>query len=241
MREKTVLITGGARGIGAAAVRRFHQAGYRVMFCYRSAEAAAAVLERECPGVRGIRCDVSDPAAVERLFATLEATFDGLDALVLNAGISKVGLLTDLSLADWEEIFATNVRSLYLCCHAALPQMVRQQRGSIVTVSSMWGEVGGSCEVAYSASKGAVIAFTKALAKEVGPSHIRVNSVSPGTIATDMVKSFPPETLDLLKEETPLDRLGDPKDVAEAIFWLCEEGSSFITGQVLGVNGGMII
>ena len=163
------------------------------------------------------------------------------DLLVNNAGIAQQKLFTDVTEEEWDRIFAVNVKGLYTCCRAVVPHMVRRHAGSIINVSSIWGEVGASCEVPYSASKAAVIGFTKALAKELGPSGIRVNCVSPGVIATEMNAALDPETLDALREETPLGTIGTPEDAARAILWLAGEDSAFVTGQVLGVNGGFVI
>ena len=174
-------------------------------------------------------------AAVAAAFAGLEE----LDVLINNAGICHYGLLSQTPQAVWDRIFAVNVRGAYLCTNAAMPLFLKRRRGAIINVSSMWGQVGASCEAAYSASKGAILALTKALAKELGPSGIRVNAVAPGVILTDMVAHVDPEVLDSLREETPLERNGRPEDVANAMVYLA--GAEFITGQILPVNGGFVI
>ena len=229
-----VLITGGSRGIGAATVRSFARRGHRVYFLYEKNEAAANLVSQETRAV-AIRADVADRAAVEAAFREIGP----VDILVNNAGICHYGLLSQISPEDWDRLFAVNVRGIYNCVNAALPGMLHMQQGSIVNISSMWGQVGASCEAAYSATKGAVIALTKALAKELGPSGIRVNAVAPGVILTDMVANVDPQILADLAEETPIGRNGTPEDVAEAIYALSQ--AEFITGQVLPVNGGYVI
>lgn len=231
---ETTVITGGSRGIGAAAVARFAQRGDRVVFLYEKDHEAARKVAR-ATGAEAICCDVADGEAVRRAFASIGR----LDNLILCAGICRYGLLQDLSEEDWDRIFAVNVKGIYTCVKAAMPAFLQAQKGSIVTVSSMWGQVGASCEAAYSATKGAVIALTKALAKELGPSGIRVNCVAPGVILTDMCASVAPEVLDELAEETPVGRNGKPEDVARAMEYLA--GAEFITGEVLAVNGGYVI
>ena len=231
---ETTVITGGSRGIGAAAVARFAQRGDRVVFLYEKDHEAARKVA-QATGAEAICCDVADGEAVRRAFASIGR----LDNLILCAGICRYGLLQDLSEEDWDRIFAVNVKGIYTCVKAAMPAFLQAQKGSIVTVSSMWGQVGASCEAAYSATKGAVIALTKALAKELGPSGIRVNCVAPGVILTDMCASVAPEVLDELAEETPVGRNGKPEDVARAMEYLA--GAEFITGEVLAVNGGYVI
>ena len=230
----TIVITGGSRGIGAAAVARFAARGDRVYFLYASnEEAAGAVAEKT--GATAIRCDVADGEAVKAAFSRLPE----VDILVCCAGIAHYGLLSMTDEATWDRLFNVNVKGIYHCVNAAMPHFLRKQRGSIVTLSSMWGQVGASCEAAYSATKGAVIALTKALAKELGPSGIRVNCVSPGLILTDMCANLDEQTLSDMAEETPLGRNGQAEDVAKAIEYLAD--AEFITGQVLGVNGGFVV
>lgn len=231
---ETTVITGGSRGIGAAAVARFAQRGDRVVFLYEKDHEAARKVA-QATGAEAICCDVADGEAVRRAFASI----GHLDNLILCAGICRYGLLQDLSEEDWDRIFAVNVKGIYTCVTAAMPAFLQAQKGSIVTVSSMWGQVGASCEAAYSATKGAVVALTKALAKELGPSGIRVNCVAPGVILTDMCASVAPEVLAELAEETPVGRNGKPEDVARAMEYLA--GAEFITGEVLAVNGGYVI
>ncbi len=230
----TVLITGGSRGIGAAAVEAFSKAGHRVFFLYEKNHAAAqAVAEKT--GAAAICCDVADGEAVRAAFAKLPA----LDVLVCNAGISQYGLLSQTPEETWDRVFAVNVKGIYHCVNAAMAGFLKKQKGCVITVSSMWGQVGASCEAAYSASKGAVIALTQALAKELGPSGIRVNCVAPGVILTDMCAQVAPEILEEMAREAPVSRNGRPEDVAQAMLYLAQ--AEFITGQVLPVNGGYVI
>ena len=229
-----VFITGGSRGIGAAAVRRFAREGCRVSFCYERNESAARQLSAET-GADGFRCDVSDGEAIGRLAVTLPP----VDILINNAGVSHVGLISEITPEEWDRLFAVNVKGIYHTVRAVLPGMLAAQRGCILNVSSMWGQTGASCEAAYSATKGAVDALTKALAKELGPSGIRVNAVSPGLIDTDMNRNLTEETRTQFADETPLGRAGTPEEVADALWMLSRQ--SFVTGQILGVNGGCCI
>ena len=230
----TVVITGGSRGIGRAAVELFAEKGHRVFFLYEKNDAAAAQVEQST-GARGIRCDVADGEAVHRAFREI----GDVDILICNAGICYYGLMQSMEEAQWDRIFDVNVKGIFHCVNAAMPFFLAKQRGSIVTVSSMWGRVGSSCESAYSATKGAVIALTKALAKELGPSGIRVNCVAPGVILTDMCASVDQAVLDELAGEAPLGRNGTPEDVARAMEYLAS--AEFITGHVLNVDGGFAI
>ena len=228
-----VVITGGSRGIGAAAVELFARRGDRVWFLYeKNHEAAAAVAERT--GATPICCDVADSAAVKQALDRID-----VDILICNAGIVHYGLMSMMEEAAWDRIFDVNVKGIYTCVNAAMPAFLRKQRGCVITVSSMWGQVGASCEAAYSATKGAVIALTKALAKELGPSGIRVNCVAPGVIETDMCAAVDPEILAGMAEESCVGRNGRPEDVAKAFAYLAD--AEFVTGQVLAVNGGYVI
>ena len=229
-----VLITGGSRGIGAAAVRAFADRGDRVWFFYAASKDAAAALAAET-GAQAICCDVRDAAAVQAAAAQIGT----VDILINNAGICHYGLISQITEREWHDLFAVNVDGAFHCIRAVLPGMLAQQSGCIVNVSSMWGQVGASCEVAYSATKGAILAMTKALAKELGPSHIRVNAVAPGVIQTDMCANLSPEVLEDLRQETPIERLGTPEDVAKAMVYLA--GADFVSGEILSVNGGFVI
>ena len=231
---KHVVITGGSRGIGAAAVELFAARGDRVTFLYEKEHAAAAAVA-EKTGARAICCDVSDSAAVKTAFETI----GDVDVLICNAGIAHYGLMSQTSEAAWDRVFDVNVKGMYLCINAAMPAFLKKQSGCVITVSSMWGQVGSSCEAAYSASKGAVIALTKALAKELGPSGIRVNCIAPGVIETDMCAGLDPEILEELAADTPVSRNGTPEDVAKAMEYVTQ--ATFVTGQVIPVNGGYII
>ena len=231
---RTVVVTGGSRGIGAAIVARFAARGDRVYFLYeKNHRAAKAVSEKT--GAVAICCDVADGEQVKAAFARIPE----VDILVCNAGICWYGLLSSMEEGDWDRLFAVNVKGIYHCVRAAMPAFLRTHRGSIVTVSSMWGQVGASCEAAYSATKGAVIALTKALAQELGPSGIRVNCVAPGVILTDMCASVGADVLEGLAQEAALGRNGTPEDVAQAVEALAD--AEFVTGQVLGVSGGFVM
>lgn len=239
--KPTVLITGGSRGIGAQAVKTFYRNGYDVAFCYHNAEQAARELIASLPGIMGIKADLADAQQAEAMAQRVLSAFGRVDALVLNAGISLQKLLPDTTCEEWDQLFAVNLRAMFLCCRTLLPTMISRKSGAIVTVSSMWGQSGASCEVAYSAAKAGVIGFTKALAKEVGPSGIRVNCVAPGVIDTDMNAALSQDDIACLREETPLGCIGTAEQVAQAIFALASPDSAFITGQVLGINGGLVI
>ena len=229
-----VVVTGGSRGIGRAAVELFAARGDRVWFFYEKDHAAAKAVA-ENTGATAICCDVADKLAVQKAFANIQ----NVDILICNAGIMYFGLLGSMEEAAWDRIFAVNVKSIYHCVNAAMPAFLRQHSGCVITVSSMWGQVGASCEAAYSATKGAVIALTRALAKELGPSGIRVNCVSPGVILTDMCAGVDPEILAEMAEESPVGRNGTPEDVAKAMEYLAT--AEFVTGQVLPVNGGYVV
>ena len=230
----TIVITGGSRGIGAAAVELFAGRGHRVFFLYeKSHDAAAALADRT--GAIPICCDVADGAAVKAAFARI----GDVDTLICNAGQMHFGLMSMMEEADWDRLFAVNVKGIYHCVNAAMPAFLKKHAGSVITVSSMWGQVGASCEAAYSATKGAVIALTKALAKELGPSGIRVNCVAPGVILTDMCANVDPQVLEEMAQEAPVGRNGTAMDVAKAMEYLAN--AEFVTGHVLSVNGGYII
>ncbi len=237
---QTVLITGGSRGIGAGMVRLFSGKGWRVAFTFRQSEEKAVALSRET-GALAIRCDAGSEEETLGMAKRVIDSFSHLDALICNAGTSYAGLLQKMSLSQWDELFNVHVKGAFLASRAFLPGMIARKSGSILFISSMWGQVGASCEAAYSACKASLIGLSKALAKEVGPSGIRVNCLCPGVIETDMLKDYSADDLAALKEETPLMRLGTPEDIARAAFFLSGSDASFITGQVLGVNGGFVI
>ena len=239
--NRRVLVTGGSRGIGAEIVRHLRRLGASVAFTYFGSPEKARLLADEC-GAFALYGDVSSDADTDRVAEEAKACLGGpVDTLVLNAGISTSGLLTDLSLDEWNRLFSVNVTGAFLYAKKMIPDMVRAKFGRIVTVSSIWGMVGASCEVAYSASKAALLGFTKALAKELGPSGITVNAVAPGVIDTDMMAGYGEEDRRSLVDQTPLCRLGSPSDVAAAVSYFLSDEASFLTGQVLSPGGGIVI
>ncbi len=240
---KTVLITGASGGIGRALALAFGARGYGVALQYHTGEAAARkTVEKIRLGggdAEAFPADLRSETDIQALFDRAEERFGFLEVLINNAGVAWKGLFTDMSLADWDKVIGVNLTGAFLCCRRALPPMIRRKRGSILNISSMWGQTGASCEAAYSASKAGLIGLTKALAKEEGLSGVRVNCIAPGVIETPMNGDLTAEDLEALREETPLARLGTPEEVAEAAVFLAEQ--EFITGQVLGVNGGFVI
>mgnify|MGYP003171370892 FL=1 len=238
---RCVLISGGDRGIGAAAARAFYKAGYRVAVLYHTNADAAAALEQELPGCIAVQCDVASRASCEVAFRAAEQALGRVDVLVSNAGIAQQKLFTDITPDEWQHMLDVNLSGAFHLCQLALPGMIRRKAGRILTVSSMWGQTGGSCEVHYSAAKAGLIGLTKALAKEEGPSGITVNCVAPGVIDTDMMAAFTAEDKAALAEETPVGRLGSADEVAQLLVFLAGESAGYITGQVFGVNGGLVI
>ncbi len=242
---KTVLITGSSRGIGRATAVTFAKNGYDVAVNYKkSSEAAEKLcLDLKQYGVKAkaFQTDVADKSAVNEMINQIEADFGKITVLVNNAGIAEQALFSDITDEMWDRMFDINVKGAYNCTQAVLPHMIHNKYGRIINVSSMWGISGASCEVHYSASKAALIGFTKALAKEVGLSGITVNCVAPGVIATEMNGHLSEDIIEELKNETPLNRIGTPEDVAEAIYFLASDKASFITGQTLSVDGGFIV
>ena len=242
--RKTVLITGAARGIGAACAEKFAALGYNIVLNYRTSEkqalALAETLKQNSAQVLCVCADVSDANAVESLFAQAEAAFGQVDILINNAGISQIKMLCDVTETDWRHMFAVNMDSAYLCSKRALCAMVAQKWGRIIHISSMWGICGASCEVHYSASKAAVIGFTKALAQELAPSGINVNCVAPGVVDTDMCK-FDDETKKLVTEDIPLGKIASPEKIADTIAFLASDKADYITGEVINVSGGFVV
>ena len=235
-----VLISGGARGIGAACVKKFTSQGHSVAFIYKSAHAAAESLANEC-GAVAICADISKPDEARMAVTAAVSQLGGVDVLVNNAGISQIKMFCDITDSDLDAVLSTNLSSAFYVTQAALPSMVRQKWGRIINVGSMWGKVGASCEVHYSASKAGLRGMTMALAKELGPSQITVNAVEPGIISTDMNASLDESTLRELCDETPLCRIGTPEDVANLVGFLASNEASFITGQIIGVDGGFAV
>lgn len=235
-----ILITGGSRGIGAEAVRQFTAAGHNVVFTYFKSETDADLLRQET-GAVPVRCDVKHPDSVKIAVDKAVSVLGRIDVLICNAAIADYNLITDIEISRWEEVISTDLSGVFYCVRCVLPAMISRKEGCIITVGSMWGETGASCEAAYSAAKAGVIGLTKALAKEVGPSGIRVNCVSPGMIDTDMNASVSKDAVDMIVDETPLCRMGAPADVVNTMMFLASDDAAFITGQVISVNGGLVI
>lgn len=243
--NRVAVVTGGSRGIGAAIAVELAKAGFNVAFTYNKSLAHAAdvlkKVKKYSPTSNCYKCDVSDNNNVKNIFEKIMLEFGHVDVLVNNAGISHEGLFTDTDENDWNKVFDVNVKGVFNCTQAVLPQMIKRKSGNIINISSVWGQVGASCEVIYSASKAAVIGFTKALAKEVAPCKINVNCICPGVIMTDMISDFTEEELTSLKEQTPMNVIGKPEDIANAVIFLSSEKASFVTGQIISVNGGFSI
>ena len=242
--NKTVLVTGGAKGIGAAICRALANEGYRIALNYNNSYERALALKQEISSITDIeifKADVSDSAQVEKMFSEIENALGGVDILVNNAGVSQQALFTDITDDMWQKMIGINLTGAFNCCRRALPYMINKKNGKIINIASMWGEIGASMEVHYSASKAGLIGLTKALAKEVGPSGITVNAISPGVIETDMMSQFSAEDKKILAEETPLGVIGDVQSVANAVSFIVSDRADFITGQVISVNGGFVI
>ena len=242
--NKTALVTGGAKGIGAAICKALANDGYRIALNYNSSFESATELKNELSSVTHIeifKADISDSSDVERMFTEIESVFGGVDVLINNAGIAQQALFTDITDEMWQKMIGVNLTGAFNCCRRALPYMIRNKFGKIINITSMWGEVGASMEVHYSASKAGLIGLTKALAKEVGLSGITVNAVSPGVVETDMMSSYSDDVKSSLADETPLGVLGTPENIASAVSFLASDKADFITGQVVSVNGGFII
>lgn len=244
---KNVLITGASGGIGTAIAVAFAQAECNLALHYNKNKDEAtrlATVLAESYGIKAVAvcADVSDRESVNRMFNKIDAEIGNIDILINNAGIAQQKLFTDISLSEWKNIIGVNLDGVFNCTQEVLRRyMLKAHNGVVLNISSMWGQVGASCEVHYSASKAGVIGLTKALAKEVGLSGIRVNCICPGVVMTDMMKSFDEQTITELKEETPLNTLGKPKDIADTALFLCSDKAKFITGQIIGVNGGFVI
>ena len=236
---KNVLITGGSRGIGAACVRAFMKNGFRVFFTYKENENAAKKLEKET-GAIAIKADVSRISDMNAAAEILHR-YGTADVIVNNAGISQIKMFQDITEDDWDRMFDVNIKGMYVTVHTFISDMIAKKSGRIINIASMWGEEGASCEVHYSASKAAVIGFTKALAKELGPSGITVNCISPGVIETGMNAQLTDEDMAELSDVTPLGRIGSPDEVAASVLFLAGADAGFITGAVLSVNGGIVM
>lgn len=237
---KNILITGGSRGIGKAMVKAFSDKGYKVAFTYKSSLDEAESLSKET-GALAIMADSAKENDVVKAVSTAANTLGGIDILINNAGISSFSLLQDLTLTEWNECMAVNLTSAFLYSREVIPYMLRSHEGRIINISSMWGLVGASCEVHYSAAKAGLIGFTKALAKELGPSGITVNAIAPGVIDTDMNSHLSDEDMKELSDETPVGRIGNAEEIAKAAIYLSSDDASFITGAVLNISGGLVI
>ena len=237
---RTVLITGGSRGIGAAMVRLFSERGYRVAFTYNKSREAASLLSEQT-GALAIPADSASESEILNAVKVVEEKIGNVEILINNAAVSSFSLITDVTSDEWRRMFSINVDAAFLYSKYTLPSMIRNRFGRIINVSSMWGIVGSSCEVCYSTTKAALIGFTKALAKEVGPSQITVNAIAPGLIDTDMNASLSEEDKAVVASETPLMRIGTPDEIAEAAFFLASDGAGFITGDVMNISGGFVV
>lgn len=237
---RSVLITGGSRGIGREIVRLFSRNGYNVAFTYKSSHDEAESLARES-GALAIRADSAIESEVENAVRETLSAFGRIDCLINNAAVSSFSLFTDITLEDWNAMLSVNLTGAFLYSKNVIPDMLKRKTGRIINITSMWGLVGASCEVHYSAAKAGLIGMTKALAKELGPSGITVNAIAPGVINTEMNRSLSAEDREALIEETPLMRVGEPSDIAEAALFLAGDNASFITGEVLNISGGYVI
>ncbi len=245
MNKKNAVITGASRGIGRAIALLFAKKGYNVVINYKSNDEKAVQLKNEIEQNGGVaeifKSDVGNYDEAKELIDFCTEKFGQLDVLVNNAGIAQIKLFTDITQDDWNEIVKTNLTGVFNCSQHATKQMLKKHAGSIINISSMWGQVGASCEVHYSTVKAGIIGFTKALAKELAPSNIRVNCIAPGVIDTDMMQGFTDDELSDIKNDIPLGRLGTPNDIAELALFLASEKASYITGQIIGSNGGYVI
>ncbi|WMI80415.1 elongation factor P 5-aminopentanone reductase [Anaerotignum sp. MB30-C6] len=243
LKGKTVFITGSSRGIGQAIAFAFGQAGCNIVLNASQSKEALSSMEQKLKlanvPVLALLGDVSDYSACQKMFHIIEETFGSVDILINNAGISHIGLFTDMTPQEWQRVIDVNLNSVFNCTHLAVPAMVQKKQGSIINISSMWGEIGASCEAVYSASKGAMNSFTKAMAKELGPSFVRVNAIACGVIETQMNACFDEEERDALMNEVPLMRFGTPEEVANLALFLANETASYLTGQVITLDGGM--
>lgn len=242
--KKVALVTGGARGIGSAICRSLAKDGFKIAINYNNSEKEATALKNELSEITEVdifKCDVSDSNSVNAMFLEISQKLGNVNVLINNAGIAEQVLFTDITDEMWQKMINTNLSGAFYCSREALKNMVNEKNGVIINIASMWGEVGASMEIHYSTAKAGLIGMTKALAKEVGLSGVRVNAVSPGVVLTDMMNAFSEEDKEILKDETPLNTLGTPEDIADAVSFLVSDKARFITGQVLSVNGGFVI
>ena len=241
--NNVVVVTGGSRGIGAEIVKTLANENYKVILNYNNSKEQAEKIQQELleqgKQIEIIKADVSKKEEAEKLIQFSLNKFNKIDVLINNAGISQEGLFTDVTEEEWQKIINTNLNSVFYCTQQALKYMIQKQQGCIINISSIWGETGASCEVAYSTTKAAINGMTKALAKEVGPSNIRVNAIAPGIIDTDMNKNLTTEELEQIKEEIPLNKIGKAIDIAKCVKWLVED--EYTTGQIISINGGWYI
>jgi 3-oxoacyl-[acyl-carrier protein] reductase len=240
--NKTVLVTGGSRGIGKAIVAKFAEAGYNVILNYNKSESSAMEIAKGHDNIKIFKADISNRKEVHELFEFARETFkSGIDILINNAGVSCTGLFQDISDDEWNNIMGVNLNGAFYCTREVLPEMIARKSGKIINISSIWGMVGASNEVAYSTSKSAIIGMTKALAKEVGPSNINVNCIAPGIVMTDMVSDYSMEEFEAITDQIPLGRIGSTEDVANLALFLASDEANYITGQVISPNGGWVI
>lgn len=241
--NKVVVVTGGSRGIGAQIVKTLANENYKVILNYNNSKEQAEKIQQELleqgNEIEIIKADVSKREETEKLIQFAINKFNKIDVLINNAGISQEGLFTDVTEEEWQKIINTNLNSVFYCNQQALKYMIPEQQGCIINISSIWGETGASCEVAYSTTKAAINGMTKALAKEVGPSNIRVNAIAPGIIETDMNRNLTNEELEQIKEQIPLNKIGKALDIAKCVKWLIED--EYTTGQIISINGGWYI
>lgn len=245
MNKRTAIVTGASRGIGRAIAKLFAENGYNVLINYNKSEEEAISLYNELKekgySVCTYKANVSKIEEVNAMINYCIGQFEKIDVLINNAGISRTNLFTDISYEEWQEVMDINLNGVFYTTKKALQYMLPEMSGKIINISSIWGMVGGSFEVHYSTSKAAIIGMTKALAKELGPSNIQVNCIAPGVIKTDMLNEISEDTLEMLREETPLMRLGSAEDIAHCALFLASDKSNFITGQVISPNGGFVI
>ena len=239
--QKNVLVTGGSRGIGKAIVYAFARAGYNVLLNFNTSESLANEIASEFSNVKVYGADVGNQDCVINMVNYAKEHFGGIDILINNAGISCTGLFQDLQKDEWDRLLNVNLTGVYNCTKAVLPDMISKKQGKIINISSVWGLVGASNEVAYSASKAGVIGLTKALAKEVGPSNIQVNCIAPGIVMTDMISEYSMEELNAITNQIPLGRIGSTSDVADLALFLASDSANYITGQIFSPNGGWVI